>query len=251
MKSIWSAKWYLLLGLFSYLLFVTLLTPLDFVWKQAKPHIGRLPVQVQSLSGTLWQGQAKVHNHQTGQLTADWQLHPAALLKGSVSMDFDVRGTGLNAQGQVQASPLQVTWQEVEGHVSTQYIEPMLRQSRVSIAGEFELNAFNGSFDLQQKQLTEAKGRLLYTGGDVGFPIDGKPINATLPMLVGDISTTDQKVELTLNDEEGQSIGNGYVQPDGWAGIAIKRRFIDILGQPWPAEATEDTVIFEVSQKLL
>ena len=56
---------------------------------------------------------------------------------------------------------------------------------------------------------------------------------------------------MSITNTEGQDIGNGYVQPDGWAGIGIRRRFLDILGLQWPAEVDAEKVIFEASQKLL
>ena len=57
--------------------------------------------------------------------------------------------------------------------------------------------------------------------------------------------------EISFTDTEGNSIGSGYVQPDGWAGILIRRRLLDLLGQKWPADVSEEAVIFEVSQKIL
>jgi len=81
--------------------------------------------------------------------------------------------------------------------------------------------------------------------------VDGKPVNATLPMLVGKLNKPADNVELSLTTTEGDAIGSGYLQPDGWGGVAIKRRFLDILGQKWPKDVDEETVIFEVSQKLL
>lgn len=251
MKALWSAKWYLLLGLFSYILFLVATAPLDFVWRQAQPYVGRLPVQIQQVSGTLWQGQAKVQVPQVGALNAKWTLDAFSLLAGKANLDLDVKGNAVALNGNVQASPSQIILTDVNGSLSSQHLRSMLRQGQVKLAGEFEVSGLNAELLVADKQIASAEGRIVYSGGDVGFPIDGKPINATLPMLVGQISKPSDKVELSLATTEGLSIGSGYLQPDGWGGVAIKRRFLDILGQKWPAKATEDTVIFEVSQKLL
>lgn len=127
----------------------------------------------------------------------------------------------------------------------------MLRQGGASLQGDFEVSGLNASLDLANKQILDLSGQLTFTGGDVGFPVDGNPIQASLPLLVGKLSREDDKSVLNINTQEGLPIGQAFMQNDGWGGVAIRRRFLDILGQKWPANATEETVIFEVSQKIL
>ena len=252
MRALWSAKWYLLLGLFSYTLFLAVTAPLDFVWRHAQSHVGRLPVQIKHISGTLWQGQAQVQIPQLGGVTANWELSVAELLKGTLAGDLQIKGDGLKATGYASVGlNKQLTLADTEIFMSSSYLQPMLRQGRATLVGDFEVNKLNTVFDLQQRQVLDAEGRLIFTGGDVSFPVDGKPINATLPMLVGRLSKPTEKVELSLATTDGDSIGSGYLQADGWGGFAIKRRFLDILGQKWPKDVDEESVIFEVSQKLL
>jgi general secretion pathway protein N len=51
---------------------------------------------------------------------------------------------------------------------------------------------------------------------------------------------------------DGDPLGQMYIQPDGWGGVSVLRRAVDIAGQEWPdKQADADTVIFEVSQKFL
>lgn len=252
MRALWSAKWYLLLGFFSYILFLAVNAPLDFVWRHAQPHLGKLPVQIKQVSGTLWHGQAQLRIPQFGAISADWQIAPAALLTGTVSGDLNIKGDGLKVTGTASLGlDQQLVLANGDIFLSSSYLKPMLRRGRASLAGDFEVNKLNATLDLQQQQVLDAAGRLIYSGGDVSFPVDGKPVNATLPMLVGQLSKPAEKIELSLATTEGNSIGSGYLQPDGWGGIAIKRRFLDILGQKWPKDVDEESVIFEVSQKLL
>jgi general secretion pathway protein N len=251
LKAIWSAKWYLLIGLFSYLVFLIVTAPLEFVWPKVQPHVGRLPVQVEMVNGTLWQGQARVHIPKVGKVTGHWDIQLAELLAGNISADLEVTGDQLKFNGQVIASQQQVEVIDSKAFMSSRYLQPMLRQGRASLTGDFELNKFNATFSLADKQILTAAGQVLFSGGDVSFPIDGKKINASLPILVGRIDKPADNVELKITNTDGQDIGSGYVQPDGWAGVSIRRRFLDILGQKWPADVDEETVIFEVSQKIL
>lgn len=251
MSAVWSAKWYVLLGLFSFIVFLGLTAPLEYIWPKAQPHLGRLPVQVELVSGTLWQGQARVNIPKVGKVSGHWDIQLSELLTGQFAANVEISGDELKFEGLVRANADQVEVIESEAFMSSRYLVPLLRQGKSSLTGDFEVNKFNALFSLKDKQVLAASGRVLFNGGDVSFPIDGKRINAALPILVGTISKPSDNVELEITNTEGQKIGNGYIQPDGWSGMAIRRRFLDILGQKWPADVDEETVIFEVSQKLL
>jgi general secretion pathway protein N len=213
--------------------------------------MGRLPVQVDLVSGTLWQGQARVNIPNVGKVIGQWDIQLSELFTGKLAAKVKVSGDELKFKGLVRGSTDQIQVIDSDAFMSSRYLAPLLRQGNSSLSGEFELSKFNARFSISGKQIVAADGRLLFGGGDVSFPLDGQKINATLPVLMGVITKPADIVELTITNTEGQDIGKGYVQPDGWAGIGIRRRFLDILGLQWPAEVDEDKVIFEASQKLL
>jgi general secretion pathway protein N len=224
---------------------------LEYIWPKAQPYVGRLPVKIELVTGTIWQGQVRVNIPQTGKFTGQWDIQVAELLSGNLAAQFVVNGDELKLEGFLRGSADQVAIVDSEAFISSRYLEPLLRQGRSSLTGDFELNAFNALLDIANKKIVAADGRLLFSGGDVSFPLDGKNMNATLPILIGKIQKPEDNVELLITNTDGQDIGNGYVQPDGWAGIGIRRRFLDILGLKWPAEDDAEKVIFEASQKLL
>jgi len=251
LKAIWSAKWYLIIGLFSYAVFLLLTAPLEFIWPKVQPHLGRLPIQIELVTGTLWQGQARVKIPQIGKVSGQWDIQVAELFTGQLAAKINIKGDELKLKGKVLLTQDQIELIEAEAFMSSRYLAPVLRQGRSSLTGDFELSKFNALVSIADKQILAADGRLLFNGGDVSFPVDGKKINAQLPILVGELKKPEDNVELIITNTDGQSIGHGYVQPDGWAGIAIRRRLLDILGQKWPADVEEDKVIFEASQKIL
>jgi general secretion pathway protein N len=228
-----------------------LTAPLEFIWPKVQPHVGRLPVQIELVSGTLWQGQARVNIPNVGKVTGQWDIQMSELFSGQLAANVKLSGDELKFKGLVRGNADQVEVIESEAFMSSRYLAPLLRQGNSSLAGDFELNKFNALFSINDKQILAADGRLLFSGGDVSFPLDGKKISATLPILIGLIKKPADNVEVSITNTEGQDIGNGYVQPDGWAGIGIRRRFLDILGLQWPAEVDAEKVIFEASQKLL
>jgi general secretion pathway protein N len=251
LKAIWSAKGYILIGLISYVIFVVLTAPLGFIWPKIQPKLGSLPVQVISIDGTLWQGQVQLQSSQVGLISAQWDIQISDLFSGRLTALIGANGDELKFNGLVSTDGKQVEISNSEAFMSSRYLKPLLRQGRASLKGNFELNSFSSQISLTDKQINTAQGRIVFSGGDVSFPIDGKNISAELPILIGSISKPGDNVDLEITDTEGNSIGSGYVQPDGWAGIVIRRRLLDMLGQNWPADVSEDAVIFEVSQKLL
>ena len=251
LKAIWSAKWYLFVGFISYLVFLTLTAPLEYVWPKVQPHLGALPVKIDQVQGTLWQGQARVGLPNLGKVTGQWDIQLTALFSGQILAAVNIKGDELKFNGLVSGSFEQLQIDQGEAFLSSRYLQPVLRQGRSSLTGDFELSQFSGTFLLKDQQILAAAGRLLFSGGDVSFPLDGKNVSAKLPILVGTIQKPDNNVELIITNTDGEDIGNGYIQPDGWAGIGIRRRFLDILGLYWPAKVAAEKIIFEASQKLL
>lgn len=251
MKAIWSAKGYVLIGFISYIVFVVLTAPLEFIWPKIQPELGPLPVQIETIHGTVWQGQVQLKTPQVGQINAVWDIQISDLFFGQLTALITVSGDELKFSGRVSTDGEQVAISDSDAFMSSNYLQPLLRQGRASLKGDFELSDFSSRISLSDKQIHSAEGRLVFSGGDVSFPIDGKSISAELPILVGNISKPSDNVDLQIIDTEGHSIGRGYVQPDGWAGLVIRRRLLDLLGQKWPDDVDEDAIIFEVSQKII
>ena len=148
LSAIWSAKWYLLIGLFSFIIFLGMTAPLAFIWPKVQPHLGRLPVQVELVSGTLWQGQARVNIPNVGKVTGKWDIQLSELLAGQLAANVNISGDELKFKGLVRGSADQVEVIESEAFMSSRYLAPLLRQGNSSLIGDFELNKFNALFSV-------------------------------------------------------------------------------------------------------
>src|SRR5690554_7246293 len=83
LKRCWQARWYILLGLITFLVTLALTTPLHFIWRYLEPQIGGLPVEVSQIRGTIWQGRAQLKIQQLpvlGPIDSQWQLQFLPLL---------------------------------------------------------------------------------------------------------------------------------------------------------------------------
>lgn len=251
----WANRGYILIATFVFVVALIVQTPLQLVWPNIQPKLQGLPVSLSQIKGTLWRGEAHVQTAIVGfqDVQANWSIAPWSLLTLTLNMDLALNAKGLNLRANIQAADTQkIKISQLNAFLDSAPLKPMLAPNQVELAGDFNLNQVNAEIEMQNQQVIihQLDGQMVYSGGRVAFPVDGNPIQAELPMLVGALSKEANKAVLQLNTTEQQPVGQGYVQPDGWAGIAIKRRFLDILNQPWPAKADADTVIFEVSQKI-
>lgn len=252
----WANRRYIILGVLVFLFALLVQTPLQFIWPTVKPYTRNLPVSFSQVQGTIWSGQTTIQTPMAefNNIKASWHISAWSLLKLQLDLDLKLQGQGLLVTGNAQlSSSKRVSVSELNGYLDTAPLQSMLGRMQVQLEGDFNLTKTSADIEINENQflIHSLSGQLVYSGGRVGFPIDGNPIQSQLPMLLGKLSKEGKnKATLDLTTTQGLPIGKGYAQNDGWAGLAIRRRFLDILNQPWPAKADADTVIFEVSQKL-
>jgi len=84
----------------------------------------------------------------------------------------------------------------------------------------------------------------------VSYPKGRKSKNANLPMLVVDLSADKGELMAQVNTEDGQAVAQANLKTDGWGSIAVQKRMVDLLGEPWSNKTSPDSTIFELSEKL-
>lgn len=256
LKAFWQARWYVLLGLLTFSVVLLLTTPLHFVWRYLQPQLPPLPMSIEQVSGTIWQGRAQVQmpaELPLGTLAVHWTLHPSSLLRGKMQADIRAEANDFRMTLALMAGLDQrVSIVSAQGYLGAEVLKPTLSAGQASLDGYFELQQMQASLDLSALQILDVQGRIVFSGGDVGFLIDGKPITAELPLLIGQLQQSSSTMSnLLMSTDAGLPVGEVYWQQNGWGGVKMRRRFLDILGQPWPAQADADSIIFEASHKIL
>ena len=108
------------------------------------------------------------------------------------------------------------------------------------------------TIDIANRKVSDATGQLVYSGGQLRARVERQSVDTELPMLVANLMMEGDKLVVPVATAEGDPLGQLFMQPDGWGGMTVLRRAVDIAGQSWPDKQAEpDTVIFEVSQKFL
>lgn len=240
---------FIIIGVLAYLIFVLLMFPVNRIY-QLLPAMP-LPVEVVALNGTVWDAQAVVKHPMVGQVSFNWQLSPAALFVGQVKGNWQLKNASANANGELQLSVggrLQLT--DTRAFIQPAIINQVLRPQKASMTGDVELTLTDLLFNFSTMQTEQAQGRLIWNGGEVSYPNRGKSKQASLPMIVAALSAKQGELLADVNTSDGLLIAQGSLKPDGWASVAILKRLVDLIGETWPNNASPDTRILEVSEKL-
>ena len=236
-------------SILAYFVCLLVMFPLNIAYKLIDPK--GLPVKVVSVSGTLWDGHLVLKQSVVGQTQLDWELSPVALLTGEVDSMFSVKSAQFEGKGNVSVTLNgDISFSQVSAYVDAALINKPLRSQKVHLSGDLELIQTNIVFNMKDKITSSASGRLVWAGGDVQYPKGRSKKTANLPMLIADISSLNGELLAQVHTDDGKNVAKGNLKSDGWAGIAILKRMIDLVGEPWPNKASADSVIFEVSEKI-
>lgn len=254
LNTIWRARWYLLLGLLTFLITLIITVPLHFVWRFVEPQLQGLPVHISQVRGTVWQGNMRVALPalpELGDIEGKWQLQPVGLLAGKLQLSLNLETSDLRLQLPLSFTAKQVVVDGAQGYLDFTPLKPIFMRERGNAEGAVELRNLQAKISLEPLLIQELAGQMTYTGGAVSLLVDGRPVNAEMPPLIGVLSKEQDQAQLQTSTAEDVSLFSAFVKDNGWAGLAIKRSFIDVLGQTWPIKADADDVIFEVSRKVL
>lgn len=234
----------------AYIVFLLAMFPLNVAYKLIDPK--GLPVQVLAVSGTVWNGEVTVKHQMTGQMSAQWQLNMLPLLMGSLQSSLKVEGADLNAQLEASFNPItqNVSLSQFNGFVQAGLVNRIAKRNRVTLSGDLEISNVSVNYNLSDKFASDASGRIVWMGGNVSYPKGRKKGQANLPMLIADLSEDSGALNVNVHTTENLAVATANLKTDGWGNVAVLKRMIDLVGEPWPNKASPDTAVFEISEKV-
>lgn len=263
LSAIWSSRWYLLLALTSLLLFVVALTPLHFVWSFVEDKVQQLPVSIEQPVGTVWSGKTRLGSNSSNlsiePFALEWRLSPWTLMVGRLDLMLAVDNSAMRLDGRLiskfdfaNLQPQYIQIGELSGYIDSSLLTTVFQPQRVSATGSIELTSMGGRFNWSDRLLDNVSGQLNYSGGDIDFVANRQRVKSEIPPIFGALQMSETIAEIAFSQVDSSPLARAYIQPDGWGGVAVRRRTLDMVGQKWQDDAaTPDTVIFEVSQKIL
>ena len=221
-KRRWLA--WLIIGLLAYGLFLMSLLPAGLVWEQARER-GMTPVgvELQAISGTLWNGGAGQLQTPGGLVLSDlrWRFTPGSLFTARLGWDLQATPSGGRAVGHVALGASTVQLSDVRGDLpATLAITPFLTWP-VSLDGRLVLDLSSYRADYQG-YVHEARGVLGWIDAAAGLP-EALPLGDLRAEIAEDdegglrLDIRDQGGPLIVEGVAQVSVAGGY-QVDGVAG---------------------------------
>jgi len=135
-------RYYVIIGVVSYLLFVLINTPAATILSLAEKNIS-MPVKFYGVQGSIWNGQADrvTIQAQAPLNNVQWSLNPLALLLASLSADIEaqikqqkiVGNINISASGNISAS-------DVRARLDASYVQSLLAMPFGELGGDFNLD---------------------------------------------------------------------------------------------------------------
>jgi hypothetical protein len=213
---------YLVLGLLALVLALLVRAPASLLQKAVPAGA---PFTVQAWGGTIWSGQALLHQGADDSFLT-WRLHPLRLAAGRLAATVQVRGA-LGLGGELELG--RGFWQlgGLQGSVPAALLQSLLP------AGW----QFQGSVQARGLVLARAGtvrgpwraggGQLQWGGGTLQYNLNGQTQTATLPAVVVNLRLDGDALMLSLNEAAGnRGLATVRLTPGGMAEVQLRERLL-------------------------
>lgn len=241
----------LLIGLLVYVVALVIWVPAGWIWHQASPHISLPPqVQVQRVSGTVWQGAAAVVIAGYP-VRAGWELGWPSVSSLQWPVSISIASSQSELNGEVTIGWPGSMLLDARGLIAVSEFEDLIRQSGgAMIEGDVIIDRLQVSWE--DNRLADARGYGRWGGGPVSWPMGNQTGQANFPPMEADLDTTGNGIALTVQEQGGQGpAADANIQWNGTMELRVYKRMVDLADQPWSGSAQPDDVIFRVRQPFL
>lgn len=240
-----------LLAMVVYLMALVAWMPAGWIWSQVSGSATLPPgVEVQRVSGSLWQGAALVHV-QRRPVRISWGLSWPDIVGLRQPVAFTAETHGSRVQGDLLVGWPSSLVVDATGRIHVGEFEDLIRQSGGALL-EGDVIIDRVRLAVSDGRLESAAGLGRWPGGQVSWPMGGSTQSTVFPPMQATLADTTQGVMLTIAEEgTAQPAADAAIGFDGMMAIRVYKRMVDLAGQQWSAAAAPGDVIFQVQQSLL
>lgn len=192
-------------------------------------------------------GQLQIEQRDWGEVT--WRLRPTGLLRGHLEVDFTLDGAGHEAVATARLAPGRQRLTGIEGRLTESGLSKLLAAYDIYPSGDVTLT--DGSLEAQGETLTAVHGDAHWSGGLVRYFLAGQGWTVALPPLDARLRLVDGQPLLVVLDPAGDELLDVRLDLQGWAHLRVRYRFIAMVGFPWPESPAPDTILIELSERVL
>ncbi|XOV90014.1 MAG: type II secretion system protein N [Pseudomonadota bacterium] len=239
---------YVLTGITTFLVFLVVFAPAALLWNLVKVDVLRTvpELQVLTVDGTVWQGDANLRFREFPVTDLNWTLAPLPLVRQQLAFSATLAGDGLNVASEGTASEPGSSG-TLDGYIDASYINSVASRYGMNFPGRILLEQV--TFAADRTWLTTVSGLLRWGGGRVVLQTPAGTQAFLLPPLEGQLRLTGNNLQLDVSAREGLVI-SVLLRPDGWAAVDIKTRLLQVAGIPWPGSENADLTAFMLEEKV-
>ena len=197
---------------------------------------------LRDVGGPWWDGEAEARWRGVALGRLAWQWAPAGLLAGELRWDWQLEGAAHALAGSIGCGMDSVAV-SVAGDAAAAMANTALASYDIRLGGsskdpgvegrgegEFAFTGFEGR--LEAGEVATVAGTLRWSGGPVRYRLGARRLSAHLPAMVGVLDLVDGEPALAVATTAAEPLFNVRLGADGWAHVALTRRFVDLAGNP-------------------
>ncbi len=200
--------------------------------------------------GTIWNGSAEIVVPTTNLGRLEWNIAPAALLRGSLKYDIELRSSALYLAGILEKSLSQSSL-NVQATIEPSLVNSVLLNYDIKVSGNFALTSVELHLDGSNK-VESLSGSVHWVGGTSRYMVGEETRTVNLPPVVAELSAQEGDAMLVAFDEaSNMKLMSVRLEPDsGWIHVALTRQMLDLVQMPWDSVAAPDSEALKVSRQL-
>ncbi|SFR77543.1 general secretion pathway protein N [Marinobacter daqiaonensis] len=241
----------LLLALLAYAVALVVWMPAGWVWSQAAPRV-QLPqgVQVQQVSGSLWQGAAGLRIQQRP-VRMTWALSWPDLVELRQPLDVTLETVSSRVAGDVMLGWPASVAVDATGRIHVPEFEAMIRQAGGALLeGDVIIDRLRLS--ATDSGLQSATGSARWPGGEVSWPMGDTRQTTVFPPMQATLTDSTRGIFLTVSEQgRPDPAADATITYSGMMEVRVYKRMVDLAGQQWSTSAAPGDVIFQVQQPLV
>ena len=241
---------YLLIGALAFAIFAIVACPARVVcWASdgVCDHMADDGIRLRALSGTVWDGRARISYGGEAFGELGWTYRPSGLLDGELLADWQLVDAAFHLSGAAayDGSTMQLT---VAGRIGAQAINRVLGQYEIRLSGDMEVRDAHAVWS----DRPAASGSLHWAGGRTWYSLSGVDYDVVMPPLTGNLSTVGDAYVLDVRMDDSQApVMTARLTRGGTVSVGVTRRFLDLAGNPWPIAGDPDAVVITVEEQLI
>lgn len=240
-----------LVGLLALLVFAIALFPASLAWKSVSSMASGLPVKVERVGGTIWNGffVGKLNNPVLrGPVVVSWDLKGLRLLMGEANVGLSLEGQAYRLSGSGHWGLWGKGVADLNGDVQAHMLNQSLRQFDVSAQGVLKIEDL--SINLSGKKITKANGQISWSGGSVTAAGRGASDPIMYPAVTGLVSEVDGNLLLAVTETQSKApLGElGLLPEKNLGSVKVLQRVLTLAGMD--SGGDDDKVLINMQQPL-